>query len=252
MVRAIFAPREGRGDQQGKERNIYYGNSEVGKPKLLDLFCGAGGCTRGYQQAGFYVVGVDINPQPRYCGDEFIQANAMSYPLDGYDVIHASPPCQGYTELNHANKAYYPKLIGQVRELLRSSGKPYVIENVDGARSSLPSSLLLCGSMFGLKVRRHRLFESNILLFAPCRCWHDRNFYSIHGHHVWNRAKMGPVRKDGRSRPGYGTFDEGLAAMDINWMRRQKELANAIPPAYTRWVGQFLLAAVQADCEVAE
>lgn len=225
------------------------------KPRLLDLFCGAGGCAKGYADAGFEVVGVDIVPQKNY-PYEFHQDSALrvldilisgnlwqgySYMLRDFDVIHASPPCQGYTELNYQGKECHPKLIGTIRERLISANVPYVIENVDGASSAFPHALMLCGSMFGLQVRRHRLFESSILLFAPMQCQHDRNFYSIHGHHVWNRAKRSPARKDGRWRPGYGTFEEGLNAMGIDWMLRQKELANAIPPAYTHWIGEQLM-----------
>lgn len=221
----------------------------MSKPRLLDLFSGAGGCAKGYMEAGFYIIGVDIKPQPRYCGDEFIQADALTFPLDGFDVIHASPVCKGYTELNYKGKEKHAKLILPVKERLRQSGKPFVIENVAGAKLELPGALWLCGSMFGLQVRRHRLFESNILLFAPCPCQHDRNFYSIHGHHVWNRAKRSPARKDGRWRPGYGTVEEGAQAMGIDWMHKQGEISQAIPPAYTRWIGQQLIQYVRMESE---
>ena len=219
------------------------------KPRLLDLFCGTGGCAKGYHEAGFEVVGVDIVDQPHY-PYTFIKADALTFPLDGFDVIHASPVCKGYTELNYAGKEKHERLILPVKERLKQSGKIFVIENVSGARLELPGSLTLCGSMFGLAIRRHRLFESNILLFAPCACQHDRDFYSIHGHHVWNRAKRSLPRKDGRWRPGYATFDEGTKAMGIDWMVH-KELTQAIPPAYTRWIGGFLLDAVLANLEVA-
>ena len=221
----------------------------MSKPRLLDLFSGAGGCAKGYMEAGFYIIGVDIKPQPRYCGDEFIQADALTFPLDGFDVIHASPVCKGYTELNYKGKEKHAKLILPVKERLRQSGKPFVIENVAGAKLELPGALWLCGSMFGLQVRRHRLFESNILLFAPCPCQHDRNFYSIHGDHVWNRAKRSPARKDGRWRPGYGTVEEGAQAMGIDWMHKQGEISQAIPPAYTRWIGQQLIQYVRMESE---
>lgn len=210
------------------------------KPRLLDLFCGPGGCAKGYYDAGFEVVGVDIVTQPHY-PYEFHQADALTYPLEGFDVIHASPVCKGYTELNYTGKEKHEKLILPVKERLRQSGKPFVIENVAGAKLELPGALWLCGSMFGLQVRRHRLFESNILLFAPGVCQHDRNFYSIHGDHVWNSAKRSPARKDGRWRPGYGTVEEGARAMGINWMSKQGEISQAIPPAYTRWIGEQLM-----------
>lgn len=210
------------------------------KPRLLDLFCGAGGCARGYADAGFEVVGVDIAPQPHY-PYTFIQADALTFPLDGFDMIHASPVCKGYTELNYIGKEKHERLILPVKERLQQSGKLFVIENVAGAKLELPGALWLCGSMFGLQVRRHRLFESNFLLFAPGPCWHDRNFYSIHGDHVWNRAKRSPARKDRRWRPGYGTVEEGARAMGIDWMGKQGEISQAIPPAYTRWIGGQLM-----------
>src|SRR3972149_6341276 len=129
----------------------------MNKPSLLDLFCGAGGAARGYQRAGFYVVGVDIKPQPHYCGDEFYRADALTYPLDGFDAIHASPPCQRYSwcalqkyRINH------PDLIGAVRYELVKSGKPYIIENVAGARKLLLNPIKLCGTMFDLPIWRHR------------------------------------------------------------------------------------------------
>ena len=136
------------------------------KPRLLDLFCGAGGAAMGYHRAGFEVVGVDIKPQPHY-PFEFHQADAMTYPLEGFDAIHASPPCQGYSpHVSSESSAWAgtrgkdePRLIGAVRE--RLVGHAYVIENVVGARRELRGPLLLCGTMFGLPIARHRLFEMN-------------------------------------------------------------------------------------------
>src|SRR3989304_4238301 len=108
----------------------------MNKPKLLDLFCGAGGATKGYQRAGFYVVGVDNKPQPHYCGDEFHQADALTYPLAGFDAYHASPPCQAYSRLRHLpwlKNKNYPALIEKTRSILEASGKPWIIENVADA-----------------------------------------------------------------------------------------------------------------------
>ena len=148
--------------------------------RLLDLFCGAGGAARGYQQAGFYVVGVDINPQPRYAGDEFVQADAMTYPLDGFDAIHASPPCQHYSIMRNLpwlRDKEYPALIEPVRELLKLSGVPWVIENVYGARRSArrPDGMQagwLCGQMFGLPILRHRMFETSFFWLQPSHIPH--------------------------------------------------------------------------------
>lgn len=127
------------------------------KPRALDLFCGAGGATRGLQMAGFHVTGVDIKPQPRYCGDEFHQANALTFPLDGYDFVWASPPCQRYTMAQNAakNAHNHPDLIPPIRERLLGSGVDWVMENVVGA--PLINPVMLCGLAFGLKVKRHSL-----------------------------------------------------------------------------------------------
>ena len=155
--------------------------------RLLDLFCGAGGAAMGYHRAGFEVVGVDIKPQPHY-PFEFHQADALTYPLDGFDVIHASPPCQRWSmySRNLGTWESFPDLITPLRPLLRASGRPYVSENVEGAPLT---GIRLCGSAFGLPVlddrtylRRHRIFESNVDLWgAPCA-----------------RAGHSGVRRDGR------------------------------------------------------
>lgn len=139
------------------------------KPRALDLFCGAGGATRGLQLAGFHVTGVDINPQRRYCGDDFRQADALEFPLDGVELIWASPPCQGYSSMRHLpciKHRPHIKLIEQVRTRLAASGAAWVIENVVGA--PLRDPLLLCGTMFPhLRVYRHRLFETSFFVLQP-------------------------------------------------------------------------------------
>jgi DNA (cytosine-5)-methyltransferase 1 len=197
------------------------------KPRLLDLFCGAGGAGMGYHLAGFDVVGVDINPQPRY-PFEFHQADALTYPLVGFDAIHASPPCEGYSSLNIINGRSYPMLIDATRDLLAAAGGPYVIENVAGAPLLYP--LTLCGSSFGLRVRRHRLFESNVwLLGQPCQ----------HGPEPSARV-YGLVDEQGRAKARRADIAAAAAAMGINWMT-PAELAKAIPPAYTRFIGEQLM-----------
>ena len=136
-------------------------------PRLLDLFCGAGGAAMGYHRAGFDVVGVDIAPQPRY-PFEFHQADAMTFPLDGFDAIHASPPCQAYSRLRHlpwlAGKEY-PLLLTPTWERLATHGVPWVIENV--ADAPMPYSIVVCGWTIGLPIYRHRRFGSSFLLLAP-------------------------------------------------------------------------------------
>ncbi len=226
------------------------------KPRLLDLFCGAGGCAKGYQRAGFYVVGVDHKPQPRYCGDEFIQADAMTFPLEGFDVIHASPPCQAYTMMRHLGKRAgenAPDLVASVRQRLRGAGVPYVIENVGGAPLLFPA--MLCGSMFGLGVRRHRFFEcTEIILRTECK--HAQKWPVA----VWGdgrpsrqearreRRKPIAVYGDHPQQPGDRTYRvnrartlaEGQEAMGIDWME-WKELTQSIPPAYTEYIGKQLI-----------
>lgn len=210
------------------------------RPRLLDLFCGAGGCSVGYHRAGFDVVGVDIIPQPNY-PFEFIQADALTFPLDGFDAIHASPPCQAFTRMNKGLLASlgqqkdHPQLIEPIRSRLRKSGKHYIIENVEGA--PLVKPIRLCGSSFGLEVQRHRLFELSFFLLVP-ECNHAR----------WTDDKPPLHRLQGSSRVigcyGHGrgkgdTVGEWQKAMGITWMTR-KELAQAIPPAYTEYIGAWL------------
>ena len=217
--------------------------------RILDLFCGAGGAAVGYHRAGFDVVGVDINPQPRY-PFEFVQADALDYltneVLGGdyshgdFQAIHASPPCQAYSDLQKQSKRRYPDLVATVRELLRASDLPYVIENVQGA--PLLDPIVLCGTMFPpLRVIRHRLFESNVPLTAP--------LHPPAHPLVYTRDKR---------KAHYGKLDEMTAfvmvngggncslaaardAMGVNWMTKV-ELNEAIPPAYTEWIGSQLIA----------
>lgn len=205
------------------------------KPRLLDLFCGAGGAAMGYYRAGFEVVGVDIKPQPRY-PFEFHQADAMTYPLDGFDAIHASPPCQAYSRAQRIRDNEHPDLIGPLRRRFVLSALPWVIENVPG--SPLFDPVLLCGTMFkDLRVYRHRLFESSVLLSTPA-----------HPVHVTPQSKMGRRPKDGHFIQVVGNFsgvDWARHAMGTPWMTRE-EMTQAIPPAYTEWIGAQLLTALAA------
>lgn len=209
------------------------------KPRLLDLFCGAGGATMGYYRAGFEVVGVDIEPQPRY-GFEFIQADAMTFPLSGFDVIHASPPCQAYTSLRRQHPGReYPDLIATVRKRLIEIGLPYVIENVEGA--PLLNPVTICGTAFGLPLKRHRLFESSHLLFGT-ECRHDRIKGGIEiMNHGKTTTQFVPVYGSGGCKARH-LWNE---AMGIDWMTT-RELTQAIPPAYTEHIGGFLIQALKA------
>jgi DNA (cytosine-5)-methyltransferase 1 len=210
--------------------------------RLLDLFCGAGGAAMGYHRAGFEVVGVDIKPQPHF-PFAFHQADAMTFPLDGFDLIHASPPCQHFTRYKNVRNDLperYPDLIAATRQRLAATALPWVMENVQGA--PLVNPVTLCGSMFGLDVRRHRLFEMSHppLMVPPCQ-------------HEWLRDRFPGGRskqRGGHSRAlvratvEIGTWDIPLvtqqAAMGIDWMELE-ELSEAIPPAYTEWIGRQLL-----------
>jgi DNA (cytosine-5)-methyltransferase 1 len=217
----------------------------MSRPLLLDLFCGAGGASTGYQRAGFDVVGVDINPQPNY-PFEFHQADALDYLLENlraFDAIHASPPCQHYSLVQYVNgdrRDEHPALLEPVRALLKLANRPYVIENVVGA--PMKSPITLCGEMFGLAVIRHRLFESNLLLLQPSHPKHRGNTKQYrHG-----KLLDGPyfaVYGTGGER---GSLDDWRTAMGMPWCQTKHEIAEAIPPAYTQFVGEQLINAVEA------
>lgn len=199
--------------------------------KVLDICCGAGGCSMGYDWAGFNVIGVDEAPQKHY-PFEFIQDDAMKFlksaDLSEFDLIHASPPCQQYSKASapmRKNGKCYPDIIKQIRSLLIRSGKPFVIENVEGAPLIRPR--MLCGSFFGLGVIRHRLFESNFYIPSLGRCQHrgtvkNGDYFTVCGN------------GSGKDRDTVKNWSD---AMNIHWMTRQ-ELTQAIPPAYTQYVGE--------------
>ena len=213
------------------------------KPKLLDLFCGAGGGSVGWDRAGFDVTGVDLYDQPNY-PFRFVQTNALTAKfLGNYDVIHASPECQGYcwstTAARKAGKVYSDD-IPAVRELLIDSGKPYVIENVPTAPLINPTYLE--GTMFGLGVIRRRCFETN--------WWLPQPMYIKHRKPIKQLSKIGPTRILQKSAycqvttSGSDGWSCRLAdwreAMGIDWMTRG-EITQAIPPAYTEYIGRYLM-----------
>jgi DNA (cytosine-5)-methyltransferase 1 len=222
----------------------------VSRPRLLDLFCGAGGASVGYTRAGFDVTGVDIVAQPRYAGGTFVQADALEYVAAhgrSFDVIHASPPCQRHSDLGHFyDHQKYPDLIAPTRAALIEAARPWVIENVPGA--PLDNAITLCGSMFGLgawcrdgayhQLRRHRLFETSLFMLAP-PCAHQGRPVGVYGN--------GGGRAQRHDQPGpngfVGTASESREAMGIDWMDRYTR-SQAIPPAYTEWIGTQLAVAL--------
>jgi DNA (cytosine-5)-methyltransferase 1 len=207
-------------------------------PRLLDLFCGAGGASMGYHRAGFDIVGVDIAPQPNY-PFRFIETDALSVLAESvtllghFDVVHASPPCQAYSAMSNCRPGLaqeYPDLIAYVRHLLTVRKRPYVIENVPGA--PLQDPITLCGHMFNLPLYRHRLFESSFPLPEPIHPVH-RTPTSRAGH--WRPGTIMSVA--GHVAP----IAQARIAMGIDWMTRD-ELTEAIPPAYTEHLGRQILA----------
>lgn len=215
------------------------------RPRLLDLYCGAGGAAAGYIRAGFEVVGVDLHPQPQY-PYEFHQGKALEYLWDHgqeFDAIHASPPCQGNSVLRHSNGITYQDWIPDTRYGLVALGRPYVIENVVGAE--LVDPLLLCGSMFGLsadgyRLVRHRQFECSVPMSQPVdRCAGNlAPVVGVYGGKVRNRRS---TDRDVKSRSGTTLpLHVGQQAMGIDWMDR-RALSQAIPPAYTHYIGNALM-----------
>lgn len=214
--------------------------------RLLDLFCGAGGSAMGYSQAGFTeIVGVDIMPQPNYPftalkGDAL---DSWTWPMEAvnihdFDLVHASPPCQHFTKYRNVVKdihTRYEDLIEPTRRLLQNAGMPYVIENVPGA--PIRPDLELCGSQFGLDVRRHRWFETSFPVMGPGGC----------NHKGWARQyKSSTGRANKRYTIEVGSWDEKLedqkAAMGVDWPITVRELSEAIPPAYTKFIGEAFIA----------
>lgn len=211
----------------------------MSRPRLLDLFCGGGGAARGYQLAGFHVTGVDIAPQPRYAGDEFHQADALTFLAEervDFTAVHASPPCQAFTAYRRRGDGVgdgYPDLVAATRERFEFIGKPWIIENVVGAPLRNPTTL--CGSMFDLEVRRHRLFESNLLLMQP-ECRHDEQ-----------AGEFPPAtnRKNARHTCEIGVWriplEQQKRAMGVDWDCTLPELSQMVPPAFSAFLGAQLL-----------
>lgn len=212
--------------------------------KLLDVFCCSGGASKGYNDAGFEVTGVDIKDQPNY-QFEFIKGDALEILrdkdfLDQFDVIHASPPCQGYSNATKNNSKYVPysqgkqtpKLIGEVRELIKD--RNHVLENVAGARHELINPFMLSGFMFGLPIERKRYFESNIFITAPQPMFgrgYTKKYAEKHGIDYRDMSVTGKSRRT-------GSIDTWREIMQMPWAGRAWELSEAIPPAYTKYIGE--------------
>ena len=208
----------------------------MSKKRILDLFCCQGGAGMGYSLAGFEVVGVDIQPQPRY-PFEFHQGDALEFAAkygSDFDAIHASPPCQGYSlgALWRGTKENHPDLVDATRQALQATGRPYIIENVPGA--PLRKSVMLCGTMFGLKVIRHRHFEIHPdLAFITPPCVHrgrvrDGHYVTVAGH----------------GGDGSNAYSVWADAMEIDWMDKYG-LSQALPPVYTSFLGSVLVAVLE-------
>lgn len=208
------------------------------RPLLLDLFCGGGGAAMGYRKAGFNVVGVDVEHQPNY-PFEFIQRDALAYAAErgrDFDVIHASVPCQRYCSPSrfNGNQHTYPDYVAVVRELLKFISRPWVIECTPGAPLRNPT--ILCGTMFGLRVYRHRLFESSETLTAPTHPKHVARC-------VRNGYQPGPDQymTITGGRHSYEWMRVAAAHMGVEWMTSVKTVCEAIPPAYTFHLGMQLI-----------
>ena len=208
--------------------------------RVLDLFCGGGGGAKGYYDAGCEVVGVDNQPQPRY-PFPFVRADALCYAIlygRKFDLIHASPVCKRYSSITKTagTQLNYRDSIGITRKVLKWLGVPYVIENVPGA--PLINPLMLSGTMFGLNVIRHRLFECNPpILFAPASCQHIKPVVK-HGRKPDRKKHYAAVTGH------FSDVEFAQESMGIDWLG-QKELAQAIPPAYTRWIVKQIISMIE-------
>jgi DNA (cytosine-5)-methyltransferase 1 len=217
----------------------------VSRPRLLDLFCCQGGAGMGYSRTGFDVLGIDVEPQPRYpfpfhCDDAI---HALEDYLEfggGFAAIHASPPCQAHSNMRHLSTNEHPDLVARTRELLKDTGLPYVIENVIGA--PLVNPVQLCGSSFGLGVQRHRLFECSFPVMAPpCAHGQQEKRYRVFQRGEWYLSPVAHVW----GRGGGKAMGEWPEAMGIDWMD-SAGLAQAVPPAMTEHIGGYLMAHLNA------
>ena len=238
--------------------------SGVTKPKLLDLFCCAGGAGHGYEQAGFEVYSVDIDPQPRnphpfhqgdavdvlrrlIAGEKFAFTSrdgaSVELGIEDFAAVHASPPCQAFSAMKHMPDAKeHPELIEPIRELLQKIDLPWAIENVVGA--PLDGAIVLCGTMFdlgaaGFSLQRHRQFETNFDIEAPRECDHSKPTIGIYGGHVRCRSTKF-WRNTGADFPGYDKRALAVEAMGGTAWMTMNQMSEAIPPAYSQYVGRHM------------
>ncbi|MFJ5088734.1 SAM-dependent methyltransferase [Streptomyces sp. NPDC088674] len=205
------------------------------RPRLLDAFCCQGGAAKGYADAGFDVIGIDLTPQPRY-PYPFIQGDAVAFIREHghkFDAVHASPPCQLDSACQRIQDRPHPDLIAPTRAALETTGRPWVLENVGGALPKLRRPVMLCGPMFGVRTYRHRYFETGggLTLTQPA-----------HLTHTAPQAKMGRPVPPGWYGQYVGNFS-GVAlareVMGVPWMNRDG-IRECIPPAYTHWTGTHI------------
>ncbi len=222
------------------------------RPRILDLYCGAGGASMGLYRAGFDVEGVDIKPQKHY-PFPFHQADALTFPLEGYAAYWASPPCQYYSRLRHLpwlKDRVYWRSVPPTRERLLTTSKPWVIENVEDC-GDMPNSFVLCGASIGLSLYRHRRFETTFPVFLPSHQKHKRVIVSgraslakrRHGQQGFKEINRDSIAGKGNYK---GDAERRRTVMQIDWMTSE-ELAQAIPPAYSEYIGKFLMQAVRGD-----
>ncbi|MFD0405533.1 SAM-dependent methyltransferase [Kitasatospora sp. NPDC127116] len=208
------------------------------RPVLVDFYCCQGGATHGYQQAGYYVIGVDLDDQPRYCGNAFIQGDALTvlaaaaaWITANAAAVHGSPPCQGYSDAQVLQGNDHPMLIAPTRDAFNQLGVPWVIENVPGAKPHMIDPIVLCGQMFGHRTYRDRLIEAGggLVLDQPHHPSHDLPI-----------TQMGRPRIPGQMAHYVGNFSGVADARDdlgVPWMNRDG-IRESIPPSYARWIGQ--------------
>ncbi|MFC7607233.1 DNA cytosine methyltransferase [Streptosporangium amethystogenes subsp. fukuiense] len=217
------------------------------EPMIIDAFCGAGGAAMGYHRAGWRVVGVDLAPQPDYPFD-FHQGDAVAFIRENgyrFDAIHASPPCQRHCALtagtNQDRADRYPDLIAPTRDAIEQTGRPYVMEQPQG-RAPIRRDITLCGEMYKIGVLRHRHFELGG--WATTRPVHRPHRGRVRG---WRHGQYhdGPYLAVYGEGGGKGSVAEWQEAMGIDWTADRKAIAEAIPPAYTQWIGERFIRAVR-------